>query len=58
MHTRLNYLTPDTLFAVRKWQMANLTNGGGHYMSFEMLRYGLFVPDNSAFAYSFSYSLN
>lgn len=55
---KLKYITPFTLFTIRKWQSVSLSVGGGHMMTYELLRYGLFVPDNAAFAYTFNYNPN
>ena len=56
--TNIQIISPETLFAVRVWMAANLSQGGGHFMTDEMLRYGLFVPDNTAFAVSLQICLN
>lgn len=56
--THLKLISPNTFFNIMRWQSLNLTPGGGHYMTFEMLKYGLYVPDNAAFAFSFKYNLN
>lgn len=56
--TNIRIISPETLFAVRVWMASNLSQGGGHFMTDEMLRYGLFVPDNTAFAVSLQICLN
>lgn len=55
---KLKYITAETLYHIRKWQSWNISRGGGHFMTDDMLKYGLFVPDNSVFVITFDYNQN